>query len=111
MIGQLALPEYQHIPAKPTERPQIPRVPPAIRVEFWFPEVQTRLGHSITESATVSMPEAAVNENHLSTRREHEIGRSGQSSVVQPIAVAHAVDQSAHGHLRLGVLAAHQGHP
>lgn len=50
------------------------------------------------------MPEAAVHEHDLATRREYKVRSSGQVFAVQAVAIAKSMEQSAHLHFGLHAL-------
>lgn len=56
------------------------------------------------------MPETAVNQDHLTSRRKYEIGLARQSFIVQSIAVAKPVHKTPHGQFRLCGFAANPPH-
>ncbi len=60
--------------------------------------------------AVVSVPEAPVNENDLSTRRKHQIGCSGKLADMEAVSVAESVNQAPHGILGFRILAANRLH-
>lgn len=56
------------------------------------------------------MPKAAVHENYLPESAEYNVRRTREITPVQPIAVAHTMQKSAHHKLGLGILAADATH-
>ena len=58
----------------------------------------------------VSVPETAVNENHFSARRKHQIGASGKLADMEAVPVAEPVNQAPHGMFGFRVLAANGPH-
>lgn len=65
---------------------------------------------AVAPSATVTMPEAAVDKDDFSPRREHEFGRSGQIATVQSIAIPEAMQQMPQYEFWFGVLLADLRH-
>src|SRR6266852_6371189 len=59
----------------------------------------------------MTMPEAAVNKNHLAMASQHHVGAAGQLRLMQPIAVPHGMDEPSDDHLGLGVCLADALHP
>lgn len=59
----------------------------------------------------MAMPEAAMNENHLAPATKYEVWATRKALIVKPIAIAHAMNETAHQHLGLGVLAPNTAHP
>lgn len=49
------------------------------------------------------MPKAAVNKNDLTFFRKNDIWFSGQILPVQPVPIAHGVEDSTYDHFRAGV--------
>lgn len=57
------------------------------------------------------MPEASVNENNLAQSRKNHVRRSWKVAYVKSVTESHAVNEAAHNHLWLSVLAFDAGHP
>jgi hypothetical protein len=51
----------------------------------------------------MGVPKASVNKYNFAPGHEYKVGISREVSSVEPIAVAHAVSEPAHSHLRCGV--------
>jgi hypothetical protein len=58
---------------------------------------------AIPAFAGVLVPEAAVDEDHLTAAREYEVGFARGVGAMEPISVAEAMNQSANDHLGRGV--------
>lgn len=56
------------------------------------------------------VPKTPADEDDLPQPWKHQIGIAGQGSDMQPIAIAHRVDQAADDHLRRRVLRLHGRH-
>lgn len=67
---------------------------PIFRVRFWL---------SRAPAAVMSMPEATVDKDGLAARPEDKVWLSGEVFAVEPVPVAHGVNQPAHDHLGLRV--------
>lgn len=68
-----------------------------------MPEVNARFRRIRELAPPMPVPEAAVDEDHGFVLRQYDVGLAGQVAAVQAEAVAHAVQQRAHGELRGGV--------
>ena len=60
--------------------------------------------------AIVTVPKAAMNENHGLKPRENQIGLAWKVSAMQSVAKAHFVERPADHHLRLGILTPDTSH-
>lgn len=58
----------------------------------------------------MSMPEATVNEDDLSSRWEHDVWRTGKISTMQAVTIAQTVEQPAHEELASRVLRTNPTH-
>src|SRR5437588_1992083 len=59
----------------------------------------------------MTMPEAAVNKNHLAMASKQHIGAAGQLRLMQPIPIPHGMNQPSNDHLGLRVCLADALHP
>jgi hypothetical protein len=60
--------------------------------------------HARAALAIVTMPEAAMDEDHGASTRKHQVRLSWQRCAVQPISVACGVQQASDDHFRFGIL-------
>lgn len=75
-VLEFALPDDECIPSKVTEGAYGPFVARLIIQSFSGPEFGASFG-SAARATIMRMPEAAVNENHLSPARKNDVGTSG----------------------------------
>ena len=87
-------------------------VPCDVSSEFGIPVtgIGLRLATFSTSFRLVLVPEAAVDEDHLSTARKDQVWFTRQILPVEPIAIAGSIQEPPHEHLWLGVSAADASH-
>lgn len=107
---QRALPDGGDTPAKSPERLRVSPVTIDIFLELLLPEhlVGSRSGGIAT--AFVSMPEAAVDENHRTVLRKHKVRGAGQLSDMKSISESPGEKKGAKYPFRPGVLSANARH-
>lgn len=81
-----------------------------VAIEFCQPPFTAVCGGCAVFATLVAMPEAAMNKNHGFVFRQNDIGTAGQFPVMQPEAIAHAVQERPDNHLRLGILTGDAAH-
>lgn len=104
IISQLAFPYHKCLPASFRQFDHVLAVPHDIPVQLRLPVIRIGLGDACATFAIMSVPEAAVNEDHLSTSYERKVGRAGQVLAMKAEAIAKPVGHSPNQHFRLGAL-------
>src|SRR5215472_3028894 len=95
----LAFPHDERGPSCCLERLEITRISCLIPLELRPPIFRPGLRHLRAEPAVMLMPETAMDEDDLATRREHNVRVARQVGAVQAIAIAERVQDSAHDKL------------
>jgi len=106
----VALPNFEHFPAIGAQQPAVALIAIGIAAPFLRPERFVRRGRWFAVFATVHVPEAAVDEKHRFSAREHQIRLAWQIFHVQTVAKSHTMEQFPHAHLGLRVPALDAGH-
>ena len=109
-IPRLAFPDDASLPSKRCEPLHRALVPGHVARALCFPEVCVCARPNRPESAGMAMPEAAMNEDHLATLREHEVRMAWKVGSMQSISIPHPVHQPSNDHLWHRVLAADARH-
>src|SRR5437899_1319731 len=78
VIAKLALPNREHSPSRPSQAGNVEPVAPYVPLEFGVPVRQMRSGTILPGAASVSVPEASVDEHDFAPSGENQIGTSGQ---------------------------------
>lgn len=110
-VIELTFPDDEHPPARGLQLMLDASVARDVAVELALPELAACLG-SVGQTAVVAVPETAVDEQGDMSAPEHDIGPARQIPRLQPISVAHRMQEPANGQFRPGVAtpdAAHQG--
>lgn len=83
-----------------------------VPIQLVPPEFLTlgRLRDPIPRTAFVPMPEATVNEDHLTSRAEYEVGTAGEVARVKTVAIPQAVYEPPNPHLGFRVLGPDSAH-
>ena len=87
-------------------------VPLPVRGELVRPEFPAGLGCGGSFASFVTVPETAVDENHLAATTKHDVGAARKVAGMQPKSVAFTMKKSSNDHFRAGVSPAnlpHQG--
>jgi hypothetical protein len=100
----LAFPNYDYPPTLVFEFSLHPGVARHVAFELGQPKFWSRLWRRGNAAATMSVPEAAVDENRSSVPGQHDIGATGQSLAMQPEAQAPPMKRLSNHHLRSSVL-------
>ena len=99
----LALPDHEDLPSQ-LAKPR-PMLGVARRIPFQLRQPVCSIGFGPTDDSAARvvmlMPETAMHENHLPSRREDEVRLARQVSTVQPVPVAHRMQEAPHGHFGL----------
>src|SRR5260370_326566 len=72
--------------------------------------VGARLRYMAISASPVLMPEASMHKDHALSRAEHDIGTTGQHSIMQSESIAEPMQQTSYHHLRRGVVPADSTH-
>lgn len=107
---QRALPDGGHTPAKSPECLRVSPVTIDIFLKFLLPEHLVGSGSGGIATALVSMPEAAVYENHCPVLGKHKVRGAGQLSDMKSISESPGEKKGAKYPFRLGVLSANARH-
>lgn len=109
-VLQCALPDDRHAPAERMEHPRMAPVTIDIFLELLLPEHLVGPGSGGIATALVSMPEAAVDENHGPVLRKHKVWGAGQSPHMKSISKPLGEKKGAKYPFRPGVLSANARH-
>lgn len=109
-VARLASPYSKGAPTQNRKRGLRCAVPLGVLGYLLAPKLSAGRGQRRAAAASVSMPEAAVNEDSEPVARQHDIGRPRQHAVVQSESEASVVQYAAHGQLRGGVSCPHSRH-
>jgi hypothetical protein len=69
-----------------------------------------RGGFDLAETATVHVPETAVNKDYFFVSDQHNIRMTGQVAAMQSITITHSMNYGTDSHFRLGVFPAYAEH-
>lgn len=97
---QLAFPDDQNAPAEALQFSKAGSVTRHIAGDLGAPVAGIGRWHTGAPRAIVAMPEAAMDEDGFVAGWENQVGRAWQALAVEAVAVAHAMQQPAHHHLR-----------
>ena len=108
----LALPDHENGPAHFAECGLVESITAGVPVQLVPPEFSPvgRLRGAIPRAALVPMPEATVNEDHLTSRTEHEVRAAREVARVKTVAIPQAVYEPTNTHLGLRVLRPDSAH-
>lgn len=107
---QRALPNGGHPPPEAPKRLHVPLVAIDIAQELLLPELHVGPGRGGVATTFMSMPEAAVNENHRPVLREHEVWGARQLSDMKSISESPGEKKGAKSSFRPSVLSANARH-
>ena len=107
---QRALPDSGHTPAKSPECLRVSPVTIDIFLKFLLPEHLVGSGSCGIATTLVSMPEAAVDENHRPVLRKNKVRGTGQLSDMKSISESLGEKKGAKCPFRPGVLSANARH-
>jgi len=110
LFPKFALPKYNNFPTCTHKRSARRAVALSVPGDFLRPVGLIAFWRARAACAIMSVPEAAVHENHSAPSRENQIRFTWEILAVQPEPVAHPVRQAPHQKLRRGVLAFHRLH-
>ena len=98
-VASFTAPDDQDFPSEGPQPRCIRRVPRDVAGELWSPVSRVGFWRAGIETFCfwVHVPEAAVHEDHLAARPEHEVRFSRQVAAVQAITIAEGVDEAANG--------------
>lgn len=110
-VPELAFPDYEALPAQRAQQSLASLVARPVLIKLGAPEWKAGLGHPTVRAPGVTMPEAAVDEDHSSLGSKDQVGMPWEIDRVQAIAVSQTRYKPPDGQLGLGVLVPHAGHP
>lgn len=99
LIGELALPDDKDAPALAPQPPGILLVALAVPFELGDPIIKAGFWAMRTPARSVWVPVAPEYLDDFPKAREDHVGTTGENPDVEPVAIAHLVNQPAHGHL------------
>lgn len=105
-----AFPDDGHAPAKSVKLFHMASVAIDICLEFLPPKIFIGLGGGCVAATFMSVPEAAVNENHRSAFWEHKVGRAWQFPHMESISKSSGEKNGAERPFRPSVLSANARH-
>ena len=82
----------------------------SIRLKLFLPKACSGFRRGSALTAMMSVPEAAMNEDHFSASGKDQIWAPGKTADVEAVPVAESVNQASYSVLGLGVLAADRLH-
>lgn len=100
----LAFPYNKDFPTRLAQIFEISFIAINISTAFVLPEFCMRGGFNASITATVHMPETAVNQNNFAMFRQHQVRLPGQIPPMKSVAITHAVDETPNDKLRSCVL-------
>ena len=103
-VTRLALPHHDHLPPQRLQGRAVLRIPLSVACDLGRPELGVRLRDAVRLASLMSVPEAAVHEDHGLVLRKGDVGPTGQVLAMQTEAVARRMKLLPHQDLRLGVL-------
>lgn len=109
-LSQLTLPNREDAPAQRLKLRSLARVARDRGRAFVLPELRVGLGSDEPVLTGVHMPEAPVDEDHLPTGSEDQVGLSGERLPVKPISISKAVQASSEKSLGQSVPAPNAPH-
>lgn len=98
-----AFPNRQNTPPRPAQRRLAANVALDVARDLRPPVGRICFRVHVAAAAVVPVPKASVHEDNLLPGGEDEIGLAGEILPVEPVAISHAVDETAHHELRLSV--------
>lgn len=107
---ETALPYHQNTPAEIHEVFVVTTVPLDIGAELFLPEFDSGGWRCRIETAGVSVPEAAIDEDGEAVAWKDEVGRSRQVLAMQPEPVSTAMKEPPKKKLGLGVFPPYTAH-
>ena len=111
-VPRLAFPDHENVPARFAQCGLVEPVTPDVPVQLVPPELVTlgRLRDAITRTPLVPMPEAAVHEDHPTSRAENKVGTAREVARVKAVAIPQAVYDPPNPHLGFRVLGPDSAH-
>lgn len=109
-LAQCAFPDDRNSPASLEQVASVASVPFGVRNELRSPELLARGRHGGVPTASVSVPEAAVDETDGVEPAKHEVWSARESSVVQTVSEPAGVDGSTKSEFRTRVSASDPRH-
>jgi len=109
-IERLTFPNYEHVPAGGAQLPSHAPVPLDVVGELLSPICRPRLRSRCSNAASVSMPEASMDEDRFPRSGEDKVGCSRQIAAMKSKPIAQSMGDAADDDLRSGILPSHSGH-
>ena len=108
----LAFPDHENVPAHFPECGLVDSITAGVPVQLGPPEFLTlgRLRGAIPRTAVVAMPEATVNEDHLTSQAEYEVRATGEVARVKTVAIPEGVYEPPNSHLGFRILGSDSAH-
>lgn len=85
-------------------------IPGPVALYFCLPEVHVAFGEDVISATFMTVPEATVYEDDGPVLAEDEVGMTGQTRMIEPVAKAMAEQELPDHQLRFGVLAPYRRH-
>lgn len=109
MERSVALPHDHNSPTEPTKRPNVSTVSVDVGGKLRLPELHIRRRRRRL-LASMSMPEATVNENGQPESWQDQVRRAWQVSTIQSKTISHPVQHPAHHEFRTSILWSYASH-
>lgn len=109
LVSDFAFPDRQHAPTHRAQLCLAPTVSVAIALKLWKPEVRATR-RSPPSRATVSVPEAAVHKNDDPMPLQHNVGLTGQFSLMKSKSQPETMKQATNCKFRCCVLCSNSCH-
>ena len=109
-LAQGTLPDDRNSPACLKELALGASIPFHVGIELGLPELRAGARRSCVRTAGVAVPEAAVNETHRSESTKHQVGSTGEVTVVQAVSETERMDCPPEYELRNSVPASDSCH-
>ena len=110
LLGEFAFPDGDDGPGEGVEALGAQFIAGDVAGHFLLPEAGVAFRDDIFGAAAVAVPEAAVDEDDGTVLGEDEVGRAGQTSVVEPVAITATPQFVPDGPLGSRILRADAGH-
>lgn len=109
-VPRLTFPHHEHPPTVTPKGTHGPFITSDVRRKLGAPELGPRGWFDASVAASVSVPEAPVNEHGHTMHRKHDVRASRQVPALKSEAVAHRVEKPSNGQLRRGVASLDRPH-
>lgn len=99
-VGKLAFPDHARLPSTRFQCRGILRVSLLVPQELRSPIPSIRSRYMCSFAARMHVPETAMNEDDLTSRRKNQVRLSRKVFPVQPVTIAHPMYEATHCHFR-----------